>query len=556
LIGVPVGFVGGVEKDAVTIEKVNPSVSKTNTALAAVGTANYIAKFDSSGNATVNSIMFDNGTNVGIGTTQPNQKLQVVGGQVGIFNAASGTAARGLTINPGLTTGIVDIYADNLGGGEPKLHISTFSQRATANGITIDTGGSIGVGTTSPSGKLHVNIGSSGNYGLIVTGTSTQNFITFRNSATPTNDRWIQWIQGNDLRFWEGGGGGDRVTFKAGGNVGIGTSNPLSILHVVGDVPIFERSGRVIVFNPNVGAANTHAMIATGHAASPSTMDLRLQAGNDNSSNGITIKSSGNVGIGTTSPNSRLAVVSTGTSDALRAETNGTGNGVRVQHTGSGGNAGDFRIANFGNADSALFVETNGIGPGMRVQHTGPSNNAGEFVNTNASKPNSALYVRTDGTGPALSVEGRTRTEILEITGGSDLAEPFEISKAEAIQPGMVVAIDPERPGQLRIADEAYDRTVAGIVSGANGINPGLTMKQQGTVVDGSLPVSLTGRVYCWADASYSPIEPGDLLTTSDTPGHAMKVTNHAKAQGAIIGKAMTSLPKGRGLVLVLVTLQ
>jgi hypothetical protein len=66
----------------------------------------------------------------------------------------------------------------------------------------------------------------------------------------------------------------------------------------------------------------------------------------------------------------------------------------------------------------------------------------------------------------------------------------------------------------------------------------------------------LTGRVYCWADASYAPIEPGDLLTTSDTPGHAMKVTNHKKAQGAIIGKAMTSLKEGKGLVLVLVTLQ
>jgi hypothetical protein len=46
------------------------------------------------------------------------------------------------------------------------------------------------------------------------------------------------------------------------------------------------------------------------------------------------------------------------------------------------------------------------------------------------------------------------------------------------------------------------------------------------------------------------------LLTTSATPGHAMKVSNHAKAQGAILGKAMSGLEKGRGMVLVLVTLQ
>ena len=72
----------------------------------------------------------------------------------------------------------------------------------------------------------------------------------------------------------------------------------------------------------------------------------------------------------------------------------------------------------------------------------------------------------------------------------------------------------------------------------------------------GGLPVALSGRVYCWADASYGPIQPGDLLTTSDTPGHAMKVSAYERAQGAIIGKAMSSLDEGQGLILVLVTLQ
>ena len=150
---------------------------------------------------------------------------------------------------------------------------------------------------------------------------------------------------------------------------------------------------------------------------------------------------------------------------------------------------------------------------------------------------------------------GTTQVMVLQITGGSDLAEPFEIAGRENVEPGMVVAIDPEHPGQLRIADEAYDRTVAGCVSGANGIKPGLTMQQESTA-EGSFPVALSGRVYCWADASYGPIQPGDLLTTSDTPGHAMKVTDYERAQGAILGKAMTSLTEGQGLILVLVSLQ
>jgi len=81
-------------------------------------------------------------------------------------------------------------------------------------------------------------------------------------------------------------------------------------------------------------------------------------------------------------------------------------------------------------------------------------------------------------------------------------------------------------------------------------------MSQPGTLADGQHPVALSGRVYCWVDATQGAIEPGDLLTTSNTPGHAMKATDAAKAQGAIIGKAMTGLKEGKGLALVLVTLQ
>ena len=183
-----------------------------------------------------------------------------------------------------------------------------------------------------------------------------------------------------------------------------------------------------------------------------------------------------------------------------------------------------------------------------------------DFASTAANQ----FLIRASGgvgigtTSPAakLHVAGRTRTSVLEITGGGDLAEPFEIAGAENVEPGMMVAIDPAHPGQLRIAGKAYDRTAAGCVSGANGLNPGLTMQQEGSVADGAFPVALSGRVYCWADASYGAIQPGDLLTTSDTPGHVMIVTDYSKAQGAIIGKAMSALTEGKGLVLVLVSLQ
>ncbi|MCB2182518.1 MAG: hypothetical protein KQH63_10860 [Desulfobulbaceae bacterium] len=153
--------------------------------------------------------------------------------------------------------------------------------------------------------------------------------------------------------------------------------------------------------------------------------------------------------------------------------------------------------------------------------------------------------------------DGRIITDELQITGGSDLSEQFDIKKISFdIQPGMVVSIDPTQPGKLEISSEAYDNKVAGIVSGAGGIKPGMMMGQRNSEADGAHPVALTGRVYCYADTANGSIQPGDLLTTSNVPGYAMKVTEHNKALGAILGKAMSPLEEGQGLVLVLVSLQ
>jgi hypothetical protein len=147
----------------------------------------------------------------------------------------------------------------------------------------------------------------------------------------------------------------------------------------------------------------------------------------------------------------------------------------------------------------------------------------------------------------------------LEIRGGSDIAEPYRVASAGTVapQPGMVVSIDPAGTGTLRVSDAAYDRMVAGIISGANGVNTGLTLTQEGSIADGDMPIAKVGRVWCLVDADAAgEIKPGDLLTTSGTPGHAQKVDDYARSQGAILGKAMSSLKSGRGHVLVLVGLQ
>ncbi len=143
----------------------------------------------------------------------------------------------------------------------------------------------------------------------------------------------------------------------------------------------------------------------------------------------------------------------------------------------------------------------------------------------------------------------------VQITGGADLAERFVVTGKTVVIPGTVLVIDSANPGQLVASERPYDTRVVGIVSGAGGVQPGLTLHQEG-LMEGDTQVAIAGRVYVLAEADSAPIQPGDLLTTSTLPGYAMKAADRDQAYGAVLGKALTGLDKGTGLVLVLVTLQ
>jgi hypothetical protein len=138
---------------------------------------------------------------------------------------------------------------------------------------------------------------------------------------------------------------------------------------------------------------------------------------------------------------------------------------------------------------------------------------------------------------------------------GADLAERFAAVDDQSIEPGTVVVVDQDQPGKIRPSDRAYDTQVIGIISGAGGVKTALILHQD-DVLQGDLVVAVAGRVYCKAEANSAPIKPGDLLTTSKMPGHCMKATDRDQAYGAVIGKALTGLDKGEGLVFVLVNLQ
>jgi hypothetical protein len=136
---------------------------------------------------------------------------------------------------------------------------------------------------------------------------------------------------------------------------------------------------------------------------------------------------------------------------------------------------------------------------------------------------------------------------------GADCAEHFDLANEQQADPGTVVVID--RDGTLRQSESAYDRKVAGVISGAGRYKPGLVLDKQESGGNRQ-PVALVGKVYCKVDAGYAPVAVGDLLTTSPTPGHAMKADDPLKAFGAVIGKALDDLVSGTGLVRILVCLQ
>jgi hypothetical protein len=187
---------------------------------------------------------------------------------------------------------------------------------------------------------------------------------------------------------------------------------------------------------------------------------------------------------------------------------------------------------------------------------------SGKGIEFNAGDPafgsGTAMFIHSNG-NVGIGIGTATPQAKLDVGGaikirGADVAEQFPVT--EKVKPGMVLAIDPENPGKLRLARGAYNTRVAGIVSGANGLPAGAVLGNM-PGMEGDPAIALSGRVWCLVDAeSGGPVNPGDMLTTSDIPGHAMKVTDHTRAQGAIIGKAMTKLERGRKLVLVLVSLQ
>jgi hypothetical protein len=165
-----------------------------------------------------------------------------------------------------------------------------------------------------------------------------------------------------------------------------------------------------------------------------------------------------------------------------------------------------------------------------------------------AGKFDGALQVNGNAT-----VTGTLTVDVDIVLSNSDCAEEFEIGSVSEAEPGTVMVLDDS--GALERSSKPYDKRVAGVISGAGPYRPGIVLGR-GEGSPTRLPVALIGKVVCKVDAQYGPIEVGDLLTTSPTPGHAMNATDRTQAFGAVIGKALQRFSEGCGSVAILVALQ
>jgi len=394
----------------------------------------------------------------------------------------------------------------------------------SGNNMYSDVSGNVGIGTSSPTAKLEVN----GN-------------IAFTN--------WGNWIGADpelirlqmDVGMWTFYTGVNVAAMRIDnvGNVGIGTTTPAAKLDVRGDI-LWGEGGYL---STDQGSS----IELRGDGKSPfidfandlaSDNDFRIIEQSDGSClrmgpgpGSLFLTSDGKVGVGTSTPDLPFEV-----SEGTNATQVGGGWMELLNSNGAGI---DWKRSNNEDYDFRFIEATDGSYLSM-----GPYDR-------------SSLILYSDGLveiwGNVRILSRTTGEQVIALGEGLDYAEGFSVSDREKVGPGTVLVIDAKNPGQLAVSGTPYDTRVAGIVAGAKGQGSGVRLGSGEFDHD----VALAGRVYCNVDATDAAVSPGDLLTTSGTPGYAMKAMDYRRAQGAILGKAMESMDKGnKGQILVLVTLQ
>jgi hypothetical protein len=334
-----------------------------------------------------------------------------------------------------------------------------------------------------------------------------------------------------------------------------------------GPVQVSSPEGRAITANSASKDFDTVYVTSSSsqHAAISANNLAPIDTGTDAGNGSAIWANSNNTAIYANSNSQNFDAVYVTSSSSLHAAI--SANNVAPVDSGTDAGNGSAIWANSNN--TAIYANSNSQNfdavyvTSASSQHAAISaNNTAEF---NGTAPSSfALWASSNGTAiygqgqPAGFFAGDVQVTgdliLINSPASGDVAEDFDMGEdSKNSEPGTVVVINSS--GKLSACMEMYDTRVAGVLSGAGKLKPALVLQRLETQVNRS-PLALIGKVFCKVDASFGSIAAGDLLTTSPTPGHAMKVLDKTCALGAILGKALEPLESGAALICILVSLR
>ncbi len=472
--------------------------------------------------------------------------------------------------------------------------------------MRISSNGYVGIGTTGvPSHKLHVRSGTDSATTLLFLDTGVHGGTAMAVSGNVNNE------SGFDMSVYRAGQYFSRLGVNTAGNVylqpgagsvGIGTSTPSYSLDVVSGnqwAARFKKTdathGGILVdsatgYNPNIGLSVNGSIkwYMNSNVSNGDSLQFWEATGINPR---LTITQAGSIGIGTATPNalykldvagqvrsssggfvfpdgSVQATAATGGSGTITAVNAGAG-------MSGGGTSGSVTLTNADRGSSQSIFKNIANSSGT-TQFSAASNsdslrfqgNGGTTVSFDAA----TKKVVIDGSTSIVPAANISAGQFGQNTGGGNYTFPGNVTvtgniaakyqdmaewvpSTQALRAGTVVVLDQERTNHVVASFEAYDTRVAGVVSA----QPGLILGESG---EGRLMVATTGRVRVMVDATQVSIRVGDLLVTSGEPGVAMRSVpievggSRLHRPGTIIGKALEPLAKGRGEILVLLSLQ
>jgi hypothetical protein len=319
---------------------------------------------------------------------------------------------------------------------------------------------------------------------------------------------------------------GNSLIVQVGANIAIGTTTPSAKLHVQS-----TSTTQPAVTGYNTAKTGTAPAGFFQTTSKSATALLGVSLSKTGSANGIYGQTATAGGYGIFGNN----VATSGSGVGVLGTSNASGPGVNGTSLATTG----FSLGFYGQTSSPGAVVAL-----LRAQA------GGDVITGQFGVGAKAVNVfRVDSTGKGF-FDGGTQT------GGADFAESVAIAGAKSLyEPGDLMIVDSSANRQLTLAAQSYSTLVAGIYSTRPGVLATIH-KMNEAALQSEVPLAVMGIVPCKVSAENGPIQRGDLLVTSSTPGHAMKGTDRNRMLGAVVGKALEPLSEGSGVIEVLVTLQ